>query len=42
LSKEQLGQRRGRDQGDDVLVSGNDAGDLGITTTGAGESLHAL
>jgi hypothetical protein len=36
LSKDQLAQRRGRDQGDDVLVSGNDAGDLGIVSSNAG------
>jgi hypothetical protein len=36
LSKDQLAQRRGRDQGDDVLVSANDAGDLGIVSSNAG------
>jgi hypothetical protein len=39
LSKDQLAQRRGRDQGDDVLVSGNDAGDLGIVSSNAGMSI---
>jgi hypothetical protein len=40
LSKDQLAQRRGRDQGDDVLVSGNDAGDLGIVSSNAGTRLY--